>query len=73
MDRLYRQMRAAVANVPQTREPFRDIPVKVHIRRPERDTWAYMGRGIVSQEISGQSSRVGVSSNPFLTIIRVLI
>ncbi|KAI0756888.1 hypothetical protein C8Q80DRAFT_1131038 [Daedaleopsis nitida] len=59
MDRLYEQMRAVVAAASQNREPFRDIPVKVHIRKPDRDTWAYMGRGIVSQEISGQSSRVG--------------
>ncbi|PIL31853.1 hypothetical protein GSI_06557 [Ganoderma sinense ZZ0214-1] len=62
---------ATVASVPQSRDPFRDIPVKVHIRRPERDTWAYMGRGIVSQEISGQSSRVVVraaSSSKILTV-----
>ena len=59
MDRLYEQMRAVIAGTPQTREPFRDISVKVHIRRPERDTWMYMGRGIVTQEIAGQSSRVG--------------
>ncbi len=65
MDRLYEQMRVAVAGAPQSRDPFRDIPVKVHIRRPERDTWAYMGRGIVSQEISGQSSRVGAQTSPF--------
>ena len=65
MDRLYEQMRTAVVGVPQGRDPFRDIPVKVHIRRPERDTWAYMGRGIVSQEISGQSSRVGAQTSPF--------
>ncbi|RPD82454.1 hypothetical protein L226DRAFT_528615, partial [Lentinus tigrinus ALCF2SS1-7] len=55
----------------QNREPFRDIPVKVHIRRPDRDSWAYMGRGIVSQEISGQSSRVVVraaSSHKILTV-----
>lgn len=65
MDHLYERMRAAVAGVPQSRDAFRDIPVKVHIRRPERDTWAYMGRGIVSQEISGQSSRVGAQTSPF--------
>ncbi|OBZ79251.1 hypothetical protein A0H81_01011 [Grifola frondosa] len=62
MDRLYQEMRAVVAGNPQTREPFRDIPVKIHIRRPERDSWAYMGRGIVSQEVLGQSSRVVVRS-----------
>ena len=59
MDRLYEQMRSAIASAAQPREPIRDIPVKVHIRRPERDSWAYMGRGVVSQEITGQSSRVG--------------
>lgn len=45
--------------VQQPRESFREIAVKVHIRRPERDTWVYLGRGMVSQEIVGQSSRVG--------------
>ncbi|KAI0639505.1 hypothetical protein C8Q77DRAFT_1081616 [Trametes polyzona] len=62
MDRLYEQMRAVIANAAQPREPLRDIQVKVHIRRPEKDSWAYMGRGIVSQEISGQSSKVVVRS-----------
>ncbi|KAK7059030.1 hypothetical protein VNI00_001654 [Paramarasmius palmivorus] len=42
------------------RENFKDIQVKVHIRRPERDSWVYMGRGLVSQEIHGHSSRVVV-------------
>ncbi|KAL0578723.1 hypothetical protein V5O48_003279 [Marasmius crinis-equi] len=45
---------------PITRENFRDIQVKVHIRRPERDSWVYMGRGLVSQEVHGHSSRVVV-------------
>ena len=70
MDRLYEQMRAVVAAASQNREPFRDIPVKVHIRRPDRDSWAYMGRGIVSQEISGQSSRVGAYSSLLLETTR---
>ncbi|KAG6862380.1 hypothetical protein C0995_011820 [Termitomyces sp. Mi166 len=43
-----------------SRDAFRDIQVKVHIRRPERDSWVYMGRGVVSQEVSGHSSRVVV-------------
>jgi hypothetical protein len=48
-----------IANgLPPARE-FRDIQVKVHIRRPERDSWAYLGRALVSQEVVGQSSRVG--------------
>ncbi|KAG5642460.1 hypothetical protein DXG03_002770 [Asterophora parasitica] len=42
-----------------SRDNFRDIQVKVHIRRPERDSWVYMGRGVVTQEMTGQSSRVG--------------
>ncbi|KAF8140321.1 hypothetical protein EV363DRAFT_341515 [Boletus edulis] len=41
---------------------FRDVQVKVHIRRPERDSWVYLGRALVSQEIAGQSSRVVVRS-----------
>jgi len=48
----------------------REIQVKVHIRRPERDSWVYMGRGIVSQEVIGQSSRVVVralATNKLLT------
>jgi hypothetical protein len=48
-----------IANtLPPARE-FRDIQVKVHIRRPEKDSWAYLGRALVSQEVVGQSSRVG--------------
>ncbi|KAE9408167.1 hypothetical protein BT96DRAFT_849813 [Gymnopus androsaceus JB14] len=48
----------------------REIPVKVHIRRPERDSWVYMGRGIVTQEVTGHSSRIVVralSTNKLLT------
>ena len=38
----------------------REIIVKVHIRRPERDNWAYLGRAVVAQEvIGGKSSRIG--------------
>ncbi|KAG6898059.1 hypothetical protein C0992_006537 [Termitomyces sp. T32_za158] len=44
-----------------SRDAFRDIQVKVHIRRPERDSWVYMGRGVVSQDVSGHSSRVGAA------------
>ncbi|KAF8078694.1 hypothetical protein FPV67DRAFT_1557949 [Lyophyllum atratum] len=43
-----------------SRDNFRDIQVKVHIRRPERDSWVYMGRGLVTQEVTGHSSRVVV-------------
>ncbi|KAJ7293510.1 hypothetical protein C8J57DRAFT_28620 [Mycena rebaudengoi] len=45
---------------PTTRDNLRDIQVKVHIRRPDRDSWVYMGRGVVSQDINGHSSRVVV-------------
>ncbi|KAJ7071100.1 hypothetical protein C8F01DRAFT_1109108 [Mycena amicta] len=47
---------------PPPRDNFRDIQVKVHIRKPERDSWTYMGRGVVSQVVSGHSSRVGSST-----------
>ncbi|KII93916.1 hypothetical protein PLICRDRAFT_132160 [Plicaturopsis crispa FD-325 SS-3] len=52
----------ASAEVPQPRDNFRDIAVKVHIRRPEKDSWVYVGRGLVTQEMTGQSSRVVVRS-----------
>nr|GAT44130.1 predicted protein [Mycena chlorophos] len=52
----------ASGSPPPTRDTFRDIQVKVHIRKPERDSWTYMGRGIVSQVINGHSSRVVVRS-----------
>ncbi|KAL4069670.1 hypothetical protein V8B97DRAFT_1918165 [Scleroderma yunnanense] len=48
--------------VPQPCKEFRDIQVKVHIRRPERDSWVYLGRALVSQEFMGQNSRVVVRS-----------
>jgi len=44
---------------PTVKDNFREIQVKVHIRQPDKDSWLYLGRGIVTQEISGQSSRVG--------------
>ncbi|KAH7929311.1 hypothetical protein BV22DRAFT_1057009 [Leucogyrophana mollusca] len=53
----------------QTRE-FRDIQVKVHIRRPESDSWAYLGRALVSQEVVGQASRVVVRA---LTSGKILV
>ncbi|EPT03872.1 hypothetical protein FOMPIDRAFT_50916 [Fomitopsis schrenkii] len=45
-------MRTIVAPATQARDPFRDISVKVHIRRPDRDSWTYLGRGLISQEQS---------------------
>jgi hypothetical protein len=41
---------------------FREIPVKVHIRRPDRDNWTYLGRAVVAYEPHGPrgaASRVG--------------
>ncbi|KAF9044641.1 hypothetical protein BDZ89DRAFT_1008631 [Hymenopellis radicata] len=61
---------AGTQTPPLPRENFRDIQVKVHIRRPERDSWVYLGRAMVSQEIVGHSSRIvirNVSSNKILT------
>ena len=44
----------------QPREPFREIPVKVHIRRPDRDAWVYVGRANVSLDnTTGHASQVG--------------
>jgi hypothetical protein len=49
------------APIPASRAPssFRDIAVKVHIRRPGKDSWVYLGRALVTHEVSAQSSRVG--------------
>jgi len=46
------------ASAPLPRDNFREIQVKVHIRKPDRDSWSYLGRGVVSQEMAGHSSRV---------------
>lgn len=51
-----------LSNGSQHREPFREIPVKVHIRRPERDSWVYVGRAMVSLDTTGHSSQVLVRS-----------
>lgn len=51
-------------SIPQGREGVRDIPVKVHIRRPDRDTWVYLGRAIVTQETIGRSQRIRMSILP---------
>jgi len=48
------------APTPSVRDNFREIQVKVHVRSPGKDAWAYQGRGIVTQEVSGHSSRVVV-------------
>jgi hypothetical protein len=54
----------------RSREGFPEIPVKVHIRRPGKDAWVYLGRATVTQEILGQSSRVG---EWYLSVIRPLV
>ena len=46
----------------QPRESFREIPVKVHIRRPDRDAWVYVGRASVSLDTTGHASQVGEPS-----------
>ncbi|KAF7966255.1 hypothetical protein HWV62_39429 [Athelia sp. TMB] len=55
----------------QPRESFREIAVKVHIRRPEKDSWVYLGRALVSQEVVGQASRVVVRAVQSQKIIAV--
>jgi len=60
-----------VSNGSQHREPFREITVKVHIRRPERDSWVYVGRATVSLDTTGHSSQVVVrltSTDKILTV-----
>lgn len=61
LDHLYQEMKSMRATIQQasSRAPFRDIIVKLHIRKPERDSWCYLGRAIVTQEVVGQSSRLG--------------
>jgi len=46
----------------EQRETIRELCVKVHIRRSGKDTWSYLGRAFVSQEVIGHSSRVVVRS-----------
>lgn len=60
---VYGLTRGVKVAAPANRD-FRDIHVKVHIRRPEKDSWMYLGRGIATQEISGHSSRVGEFTVP---------
>jgi len=42
------------------REMYRQLPVRVHVRKPGRDSWVYVGRATVSHEVIGQTSRVVV-------------
>lgn len=41
-------------------EMYCQVPVRVHVRRPGKDTWIYVGRATVSHEVMGHSSRVVV-------------
>ncbi|KZT06013.1 uncharacterized protein LAESUDRAFT_654940 [Laetiporus sulphureus 93-53] len=56
------QVREFAAPSPPPRDPYRDIPVKIHVRRPERDQWTYMGRGIVTQEGVGEPGQMPIRS-----------
>jgi len=58
-------------DVVQHREPFKEIPVKVHIRRPERDSWMYVGRATVSLDTTGHASQVVVRSTSTDKILAV--
>jgi len=60
-----------LSNGSQLREPFREIPVKVHIRRPDRDSWVYVGRATVSLDTTGRSSQVVVRSTSTDKILTV--
>ncbi|KAI0695153.1 hypothetical protein BC835DRAFT_1415036 [Cytidiella melzeri] len=44
----------------QSQDKFREVSVKVHVRRPDRDAWAYIGRGLVTHEAFGQGNRIVV-------------
>ncbi|KAI0257480.1 hypothetical protein BJV78DRAFT_1366586 [Lactifluus subvellereus] len=60
-----------LSNGAQPREPFREIPVKVHIRRPDRDSWVYVGRATVSLDTTGHTSQVVVRSTSTDKILTV--
>ncbi|KAI9512805.1 hypothetical protein F5148DRAFT_991741 [Russula earlei] len=53
------------------REPFKEIPVKVHTRRPDRDSWVYVGRATVSLDTAGHTSQVVVRSTSTDKILTV--
>ena len=55
----HRLTQSLMSTAPPQREPIRELCVKVHIRRPGKDSWTYLGRAFVSQEFSGHNSRVG--------------
>jgi len=47
---------------PRAKEPFRNLTVKVHIRKAGRVAWKYVGRAHVIQEFTGHTSRVVIRS-----------
>ncbi|KAF8527844.1 hypothetical protein BU17DRAFT_81089 [Hysterangium stoloniferum] len=51
---------ATTSTESQVREMYRQLPVRVHVRRPGKDSWMYIGRATVSHEVMGQTSRVVV-------------
>lgn len=73
LDRLHEDMRTIVAPATQARDPFRDISVKVHIRRPDRDSWTYLGRGLISQEQSRIGELCGLRLNSLELIPTLLV
>jgi len=55
---------APASDHPRTGSPaVRNLSVKVHIRKAGRVAWKYIGRAIVQQEFSGQTSRVVIRSS----------
>ncbi|KAH8099404.1 hypothetical protein BXZ70DRAFT_298006 [Cristinia sonorae] len=50
------------ANTLPPKETFREIAVKVHIRKPDKDSWVYLGRGLVTSESVGRTTRIVVRS-----------
>jgi len=54
---------------------FREMHVKVHMRKPGKDTWIYVGRATATHEVLGHSSRVVIrqaSSGKVLTVFSEL-
>ena len=69
----YPRRRRVATSLPTNSEGhsgFKDVPVKVHVRRPDKDNWQYVGRAVVSQEAFGQGSRIGAHYNHNISIPR---
>jgi len=57
------------------KELFREMQVKVHVRKQGKDMWTYVGRCTATQEILGQSSRIiirQISSGRILVVFSEL-